>query len=631
MVTLHAIHKNLSLLQSLMALSSKWRCIFWFFCFLCVIAALSIFVLTVHLKRCDQNPFDVKYDKRYHAPWFKESITKELNEVHLEMQKLLIYKQAPLPRLVQRLGDIVKRLDNKQQQSTTIETVNKDGAVDVCPEEYQGSSVGYPYFAKKGWYTTNCTNAKPIHSVVSILVNTVTYPKEDEIHVEKVLKGITETYPTVHVHLATQSNNVVEAAKNYKNVDVVKVDDGKLSKGWNMLISKVSTPYVLVARDVFHFTWLTQLERQIRVISQIPNVGVVGGAYRNLSGHWKAGCVQTKLKNYVLEYQEGYYHSKNECMFCDYLQGPFVTKTKMLKLDESLPNEVVFEDWFLRVVEDGALIMACPDAMYFATDYYLYPKRNDKNVWTPLAKKWELNRVLLPGGIKHSFSCQDIGFKCDNYAQSGLLPVCCQELYAEVVSFLKKFTDEHNVRLELDSGSVLGGVKFNGLIPWDIDGDFFVFSKDIEIFNNKDTIDYFQKNGYSLTGYESPNLDRKDYDSFNGYVGIDFNGFGIEIFGTGMPAMSNTVFLPAELQKPETFTKADIRGNWIDTKFSPGLYARNRYGREILKHSQSWRKVGLEHSYAEYKPGSFKPCENPKHHACVHSFPGDGNIPFLVT
>ena len=88
------------------------------------------------------------------------------------------------------------------------------------------------------------------------------------------------------------------------------------------------------------------------MISQTPDVGVVGGSYRNLSGHWKAGCMQTTLKNFVVEYQEGYYHSKNGCMICNYLQGPFVTKTNLLKFDESLPNEAVFEDWFLRVVED---------------------------------------------------------------------------------------------------------------------------------------------------------------------------------------------------------------------------------------------------------------------------------------
>ena len=583
------------------------------------------------IHRCDERPFEVRYDKRYHAPWLKESIVNELNEIHLEMQKLSTSKQVPSTRLIQRLGHIVKRLDNRlEAASTPVETGNKDGSLDVCPEVYKGNQLGYPYFAENCWYTTNCTNAKPIRSVVTILVNTVAYPK-DVNQVGIVLKGINEAYPTVQVHLATGSSEVKKVAEKYNNIDVVKLDDTKLSKAWNSLITRTSTPYVLVARDIYHFTWLTQLERQIRVVSQIPNVVVAGGAYRNVSGHWNAGCVQTKLRNYVLEYQEGYYHSKNECMFCDYLQGPFVTKTSLLKLDEDLPDDVVFEDWFLRVVKDGAQIMACPDAMYFSEDYHSYSKRTDKAVWTPLAKKWQLNRVLLPQGVKHSFSCQDISFNCVNSDKNGLLPVCCRELYAEAVSFFRAFVDAHSIRFELDCGSVLGGVKFNGLIPWDIDGDFFVFSKDIPLFNKKETIEYFKKHGYNLVGYESPILDRKMYDSFNGYVNIVFGGFNIEVFGTGRPNMSNSVYLPKELQKHETFTKANIGGNWVDTKFSPGLYARNRYGREILKHSQSWRKVGLAHSYADYHPGSFEPCENPMHHACLHSFPGDGNIPFMVT
>ena len=575
-------------------------------------------MFNLFLYSCDQNLPEVN-------SLFKESIREELNEIHLEMQKLLLYKLAPSARLVQKLGEVVHRLDNKLQPILTNESVNEAGSVDVCPENYQGSKSGYPLYAKKGWYTTNCTNAKPIRSVISILVNTVAFSKEDENHVENVLKGIAETYPTVQVHLATRSNEMKVLAEKYNNVDVVKLDDRKLSKAWNTIITRTSTPYVLVARDIYHFTWLTQLERQIRVVSQIPNVVAAGGAYRNVSGHWNAGCMQTKLKNYVLEYKEGYYHSRNECMFCDYLQGPFVTKTSLLKFDESLPDEVVFEDWFLSVVQDGALIMACPDAMYFTINKHSYFKITDKKVWIPLAKKWQLNRLLPSQGVKHSFTCQDIGYTCN--ADSGLLPVCCQELYAEAVSFFQKFADAHSIRFELDSGSVLGGVKFKGLIPWDIDGDFFVLSTDINIFNKIETIEHFRANGYRLTQYESPMLDGKKY-MYDGYVKVNFNGFYIEVFGTTV--MSNTVYLPIELHKHETFTKANILGNWVDTKYSPGLYARNRYGREILKHSQSWSKVGLPHSFADYKPGSFVTCKNPLHHACLNSFPGDGDIPFLV-
>ena len=541
------------------------------------------------------------------------------------MKKLQLQNKVS-PILVQKIGEVVKRLDNALQLSTVAsEAVSNNDSLplDVCPEVYKGTAFGYPYF-EKGWVITNCTNVKPLRFVVSVLVNTVAYPKQNEGHIETVLKGITETYPTVQVYLATRSNEVMEAAKKYKNVDVVKIDEAKVAKGWNTLVSKASTPYVLVARDLFHFTWLTQLERQIRVVSRIPNVGVAGGSYRNFSGHWKAGCVQTTVQNYVLKYQEGYFHSRNSCMFCDYLQGPFVTKTSLLKLDEGLPNEVLFEDWFLRIVEDGNLIMSCPDAMYFTTDYWSYSKRTDRNVWTPLAKKWELNRVLLPEGMKHSFSCKDIGFTCR--AHSELLPVCCLEDYADALSFFQNFTDAHNMSFELDAGSALGGVKFNGLLPWDLDGDIIFSGKAIEIFKKKETVEYFRKNGYILNTYEPLKYNKPDI--LDGYSKLNFNSFYIEM--NGLFDMRNTKHLPPELRKRETFTKANIQGKWIYTVYSPGLLARNRYGREILKHSQSWIKLGLKHSYIEYDPGSFKPCAKPNHHACLNRFPGDGNIPFFV-
>ncbi|KAJ7381462.1 hypothetical protein OS493_001600, partial [Desmophyllum pertusum] len=454
----------------------------------------------------------------------KDVILKELNEIHLEMQKLLLFKQVPSLKLVERVGELVKRLDNKVQPASET-AVGKNSTLDVCPEEYKGGKFGYPFY-EKGWVITNCSNAKPLRSVISVLVNTVAYPKEDEKHIEKVLKGITETYPTVQVHLATRSNEVMEAAKKYNNIDVVKVDDVKVSKGWNTLMSKASTPYVLIARDVVHFTWLTQVERQIRVVSQTPNVAVAGGAYRNLSGHWKAGCVQTTLNNGI----------------------------------------------------PGRLLSI---------------------------KEWICN------------------------ARSGaLLPVCCLEEYADALTFFQRFIDAHNATFELDTGSALGGVKLNGLLPWDIDGDFAILSKDIEIFSKRETIEHFKSNGFSLSGYTPPKYNDKRGSLVNGYVMVNFNGFGIEVWG--MWDVTNTQFLPPELQNRATFTKANIRGNWIDTVFSPGLFSRNRYGREILKHSESWRRVGLAHSYGDYVPGNFKPCDKPNHHACLQNFPADGDIPFKV-
>lgn len=43
----------------------------------------------------------------------------------------------------------------------------------------------------------------------------------------------------------------------------------------------MTTQYVLVARDVTHFTWHSRLERLVREVTQL-NASVVAGAYRDL-------------------------------------------------------------------------------------------------------------------------------------------------------------------------------------------------------------------------------------------------------------------------------------------------------------------------------------------------------------
>ena len=80
--------------------------------------------------------------------------------------------------------------------------------------------------------------------------------------------------------------------------------------------------------------------------------------------------------------------------------------------------------------------MACPDAMYFTINYY--SKRTHKKVWTPLAKKWELNRMLLLQGVKHFFSCQAL--KCYNFAQSVFTSLLLSgDVRRGLVFFLQRF------------------------------------------------------------------------------------------------------------------------------------------------------------------------------------------------
>ena len=55
-----------------------------------------------------------------------------------------------------------------------------------------------------------------------------------------------------------------------------------------------------------------------------------------------------------------------------------------------------------------------------------------------------------------------------------------------IVKTMNLVAKETGLHYELDSGSILGAVKLNNFIPWDIDGDIYISTEDMK---------YFQKGG----------------------------------------------------------------------------------------------------------------------------------------
>ena len=51
-----------------------------------------------------------------------------------------------------------------------------------------------------------------------------------------------------------------------------------------------------------------------------------------------------------------------------------------------------------------------------------------------------------------------------------------------MLSVFDRISDELGFHYEIDSGTLLGAVKFNNFIPWDIDGDVYVSTKAINDF-----------------------------------------------------------------------------------------------------------------------------------------------------
>ena len=236
----------------------------------------------------------------------------------------------------------------------------------VCPEKYLGTNVDYPWF-EKGRVLTNCTNAPPFPSVLSVLLNGFDYSDQSEIVV--VLREIYATYPRLTVHLAVAEKVVIP--------DEVKLDVHQHILGknpasndvWNGLVEKATTDYVLVGRRIERFQWYALLERMVRVVSEL-GVDAVGGSLRTPDGHWSMGCHQIRLRNYTLTYRDGYHISTKSCVYCDYIPSPFVSRTSTLRTVQfkMASPDTVFHDYFLRLMQDRKLVMSCPDAMFYVHD-----------------------------------------------------------------------------------------------------------------------------------------------------------------------------------------------------------------------------------------------------------------------
>ncbi|KAG1659186.1 hypothetical protein GQR58_022661 [Nymphon striatum] len=532
---------------------------------------------------------------------------------------------------------VEKLLKMKEEIELQLAKINKlnvatskpDNTVhDVCSEEYLGNRIGHPYYVD-GYRNVKCNNSKPLQEVISIVLLLTDTTKFIEDNILNVLKGIKSTYPSLKIHLVV-TKNVEEIVIKANNSNIFKLKLPSNIKEGNALknvLKSVDTPYVLIARDLFTFHWYANLERQIRILSQSKNMAVVSGALRNSSAYWKHGCYQSETRMHVLQYTEGYYESSNECLYCDMVTGPFVVKRNIfdtVPMDKSLASEMLYKDWFLTLKSKGYKVMSCPDVMYFMDDYKYMSVLHDKKSWSPLATKWEFDYVKIDSKITHKFTCDEIMYKCKMMdTKNFILPTCCYDTMSHSLKFFAEFMQKHNISYEIDSGSVLGAIKLSDMMPWDLDGDIAMMNDDYQkVYDHKAE---FIKAGLAPRAWRiSKCCDKNGHFSPQGYFKIG-DPLYFEVFGNKIP-LSTDVYLPEELLGQHT--KMVVHGITVNSQPNPGLFVRNRYGKECYKHSQSYAIYGAKSSFVPYKSGQFTKCSRPNYHTCLDMHPTDGSIYF---
>lgn len=564
-------------------------------------------------------PSNPASEKKHHSTKELRLLAKELSETQRSLQhsQLLFYR---LEKHIQLVKELIISIDGnltddlKKDNSVDRSSVNSLPKREVCAEKFMAPSWEYvfPRF-RKGFDRVNCSDFVPLDQLVTMIV---TSPEEISTeNLQNIFKGIVNYYPSVPVMFVSKSKTNLNLKEFGSNITNVVFDDLTHGKTWSMLLKTVSTPYVLFAPDITYFTDDVNVERLIRVLSENKDTIIAGGSHKNQRGEWDKGCFQVNFRNWVAFFLDGYYRSFTDCLVCDVLPGPFMAKTKELKelgFDEKLPFGAFLDIfWRIKLKHPEKVVVSCPDVM-FETRVQEIPHEK----YVALANKWDVKKWINSDGTIRWYGCRRGGRPNDNTAscrkQSGLLvPSCDLENLADMIKFVMKECENAGLLCELNEGSQLGAVKFQGVLPWELDADIHFPNDNFTAMFG--LIPRFKAAGYRVTSERTEKW--RNGHKVLGAILLYKNGWKIDLYG-------HDIFQSAELvasgQKP---TKVKFAGMWVNAFRNPGLSMRNRYGPEIYHHVQ-------HSSSGVYKSGVFSKCPTPGHSACLDRLPADGSLQF---
>lgn len=478
----------------------------------------------------------------------------------------------------------------------------------------------------------------------------------------------------------------VDDISHHPGVNVLTVTCEKWRRvDLSLLLDQVTTPYSLVLDGVSAVTDDINLLRLLSILVGLRKlgVGVVGGAERGRDGFWDYACTRLTLDNSRLRLRDGYEFSKAACLFCDVTSSSFLAETKVLRevsFDPNMPHRSQMIDWGLQLQRKGILAMTCPDVM-FHSHRSLRPREQHREVdrscvtkedrkqarsmlwavkrqYKKLIQKWEINIVIFNNGTTLEYDCREMRYECNAYhkVKHYMLPPCCLKIKYKMFNTLNIIARENRVPYEINSGTLLGAVKFKDGLPWDFDDDAYYRNSDVEIFiRNK-----ARMRRLGLSPYFSDQVNRVNSSIVSKYIySTSPGGFFMDLWGINkMPSegtlealgkypdnlvclqhghiptaikMAKNVLMnktrttkPGRPIPPTCFLSSILRvgSNLVSGPWNPGKKALNHYGDNLYRHQGHWRWSSVEN------PG-WRPCPRPGHHTCLDIHPTDGSLPFL--
>ena len=511
--------------------------------------------------------------------------------------------------------------DNSKNQVKQQITINrrKHYSCDETFENISNGSVRSTFFVKE------CAN--PSENTTTTLI--LTHPVIENLAFESVTK--ISLYKFSKVILVAYKSDIALIDNTYwyyrlfnHSFFTVAVDSfGSYGEAMSRALDLVSTPFVLVAPRIAYMNFdikgqSLDVQRLIRMLETIQEAEIVGGATKDVgTGHWSRGCYQTRDALYTLKFTAGYRHSFHECLFCDHISSPFLARTSFMK-NVRFPKDDhgLFLDFFQRVKKTKKLTLSCPDVMFYVN---LAPDESDSQL-QKFGERWNIGQIIEADGRKKSLlyfrdgphdkrNKISVEKSCSEQRSEKSLarhPGCRHNL-VQFIQYVCKTLSNADIHYEINDGTLLGAVKFDYVLPWEMDADIDVLAPYKEV---KNLVPLWRKDGVKIVDHGEA--------KFN--IDLWLYGWKCELY----------MYSESDLTRyPGLQTSMNIGGEWVYTLENPGYYMRVRYGREIFRHVEHWAHLGKNTGWAPYDAGKFLKCTTPGHQGCLDEFEADGNIQFL--
>ena len=427
-----------------------------------------------------------------------------------------------------------------------------------------------------------------------------------------------------------------------KNVYTTTPDT--LQRSLSKLVKDISIEVVILTHSTFLDLSDSSKIRKLVTPVLSGKADLVGSTIVDKQGKWKLGCYLKKVLWFQYRIYEGYDlkpgNKEDGYLDCDYIAGAFAIRKNILteflasrkKLSPNYAHLFSFMTAKNMVIK---LCVSCVSSQQTNAET-LFPY--NRVAFTDFLVTNKLSKFIPPDNNALELGCSQAKFTCWPIKGKGILisKCCIKELDDLLISTLKE-CDLRRWYYTLVSGTLVGSMKLEQTLPWELDHDVQLEANKLLLL--KELSRHFRtKYGYSfvyeLNGVFPKCVKNKGY--ICGWIGIKSTHWRLEVPGRstlfsdinryGADVTQATSYPNSRVKTNTTLTL--MSGYWTKSVSSPGNYIRLKYGRNCLKHVKHIYSNHLSHdsNYLKRKVFKWETCARPGYHACNSELPADGNL-----